>query len=270
MQMMARHRVASQTGIACSGCALRDICWPVGVDGAQRCRLDSLIRKGRPLETGGTLFRARQGFESIYAVRMGSMKSVALAADGSTQVNGFYLPGEVLGLEGIAEESYPCCAVALEPTRYCEIPFRALRELSVAHRGLREEVPRILSRALLAAHERTRLVTMRRAQARLAAFLVDIARRRERSRLDASKFRLSMMRFDIASYLGLKIETVSRGLHELQEEGVLAVHGREIAILDPGRLAAVAEDSPDDCVPATDSRAGHAGPLARRAWRAPR
>jgi CRP/FNR family transcriptional regulator, anaerobic regulatory protein len=241
----SRPRALPQSA-ACSGCGLSRVCLPANLDRAETYRLDPIIRRGRPLRTGKTLFHAGQRFEAIYAIRSGSAKTLVLAPDGGTSVGGFHMPGDVLGLEGIAQNRYPFSAIALEPTRYCGIPYRALQELSVSHRGLREELPKILSRALVRSQDRTQLVTARRARARLAAFLADLARRRKRSRLTSMEFRLPMMRVDIASYLHLTIETVSRTLSELQAEAVVAVRGRDIRILDAGRLATAAQGSIDD------------------------
>jgi CRP/FNR family transcriptional regulator len=243
---MGNRRRALPESATCSGCGLRRVCLPADLDAAETYRLDPIIRRGRPLRTGRALFHAGQRFEAIYAIRSGSVKTLALAPDGGTSVCGFHIPGDVLGLEGIAHNSYPLSAVALEPTRYCGIPYRALQELSVTHRGLREELPRILSRALVHSQDRTQLVSAKRARARLAAFLADIARRRQRSRLSSMDFRLPMMRVEIASYLRLTIETVSRTLSELQEEAVVTVRGRDIRILDADRLAAAARGSSDD------------------------
>lgn len=240
------RRKAFARSAACSCCGLSRVCLPANLDVRESNRLDPVIRRGRPLRTGRTLFHAGQRFEAIYAIRSGSVKTLALAPDGATSVCGFHLPGDVLGLEGIAQNRYPFSAIALEPTRYCAIPYLALQELSVAHRSLREELPKILSRALVGAQDRTQLITTKRARTRLAAFLADLARRRQRSRLASMEFRLPMMRVDIASYLHLTIETVSRTLGELREEAIVAVRGRTLRILDPGGLAAAAQGSGDD------------------------
>lgn len=231
---------------ACSGCGLGHVCLPADLDVTETYRLDPIIRRGRPLRTARTLFHAGQRFEAIYAIRSGSVKTLVLAPDGGTSVCGFHLPGEILGLDGIAQDRYPVSAVALEPTRYCGIPYRALQDLAATHRGLRDELPRLLSRALVRSQDQIQLVTARRARARIAAFLADLAGRRQRNHQSSIEFRLPMMRVDIASYLRLTIETVSRTLSELQEEAVIAVRARVIQILDAGRLAAAAQGSIDD------------------------
>jgi CRP/FNR family transcriptional regulator len=231
-------REALRAVVSCGECGLRELCLPHGLDPLAREEFDRCIRRRRPLDRGEMLYVDGRPAHSLYAIRRGSLKTYAVSADGEEFVQGFYLPGEVLGLESLASDRHDHFAVALEPTLYCEIPAGALEDLLPRLVQLRQQLMRIVNRRLQEHRRQSFIHSRREVRLRLAAFLLELSRRRARRKLSPTRFRLSMDRRDIANYLGSTLETVSRAFSQLQREGLLEVHGKQIDLLQPGMLAA--------------------------------
>lgn len=223
------------------------LCLPIGVDLDEFKVLDDIINRHRTLKRGEYLYRAGEPFHTLYAVGAGSIKSFTVLNDGSEQVTGFHLPGEMLGLEAINEAIHPRSAKALETTNLCEIPFERLGEISQRIPALQTELLKVMSKEIL--HDQSLLVLLgkKSAEERLAAFLVSISTRYKQRGFSAESFRLGMSRNDIASYLGLAVETVSRLFTRFHEENLLQVHGKDIVIADEARLHAMAQNAKEQC-----------------------
>lgn len=234
----ADGREASPVGVSCSECGLREICLPQGLDGLDRAELDQCIRRRRPLGRREMLYVDGRPAHSLYAIRCGSIKTYAVSPDGEEFVQGFHLPGEVLGLESLAGDRHDHFAEALEPTLYCEISTRALEDLLPRMGPLRRQIMRIINERLRDGRRRCLMQNRKDACVRLAGFLQDLSRRRAESKLSPTPFRLSMDRRDIANYLGLTLETISRAFSRLQREGALEVRGKHVSVLEPELLAA--------------------------------
>ncbi|MCA0175348.1 MAG: helix-turn-helix domain-containing protein [Proteobacteria bacterium] len=224
---------------ACSNCNLRELCLPVGASPDGLDRLDELVATRRRVARGEALFRAGMPFESLYAVRTGFFKTCISSADGRDQVPGFHMAGEVLGLDGIGQDVHTCDAVALEDSQVCVIHYRQFQELSREFTELQHQFHRIMSREIVRDHGVMLLLGSMRAEERLAAFLHNLTQRLHARGFSASSLVLRMTREDIGSYLGLKLETVSRTFSKFQEEGLLEVNKREIRILDQAGLQAL-------------------------------
>jgi len=221
--------------VACSSCNLRELCLPVGMSTEQMLKLDSLVATRRSVPRGDTLFRSGEGFQSLYAVRTGFFKTCVASEDGRDQVTGFQMAGELLGLDGIGTERHTCDAVALEDSQVCVIPFHQLEDLSREVSDLQRQFHRIMSREIVRDHGVMLLLGSMRAEERLAAFLLNLTQRLQSRGFSASELVLRMTREEIGSYLGLKLETVSRTFSKFQDEGLLDVKQRQIRILDqPG------------------------------------
>ncbi len=193
----------------------------------------------QPVPKGETLFREGQPFHGIYAVKEGGIKSYSLTPSQEERVLGFYLPGELLGLESIRASHYSSTAVALEPCRVCWLPLDRLELLGDRFPPFQEELIQILTTHLTQQQQQFVLSARQSAEGRLAAFLINIAERYAQRGLPGQTFRLTMLRQDIANFLGLSMETVSRTLRRLQEERLVYVVGKQIQILDlPGLQAA--------------------------------
>jgi CRP/FNR family transcriptional regulator, anaerobic regulatory protein len=222
--------------VACSSCNLRELCLPVGLGRQDLDRLDALVATRRTVERGNTLFRAGDDFQSLYAVRTGFFKTCVSSEDGRDQVTGFQMAGELLGLDGISNDRHSCDAVALEDSQVCVIPYDQLEHLSREFTDLQHQFHKIMSREIVRDHGVMLLLGSMRAEERLAAFLLNLTQRLQARGFSASSLILRMTREEIGSYLGLKLETVSRTFSKFQDEGLLEVKQRQIRIVDQAGL----------------------------------
>jgi len=226
--------------VACEDCGLFRLCLPVGLAREDLEEVDRIIRRRRPLQRGDHLFVSGNQLYSIYAVRSGSFKTYTMTDDGRERITGFHLPGELVGLDAIGSGLHTCSARALETSSVCEIPYSEFESLSERIPSLPRRLLRIMSNEMHQDQMLLMLLGKHSADQRLAAFLVSLARRYSQRGYSSSEFNLSMSRNDIANYLGLAVETVSRQFSRLQEDGVLAVRGRHVQLLDMPRMQALA------------------------------
>ncbi len=227
---------------SCAACSLRSLCLPAGISGEDLHRLDAVVRARLPLTSGEGLFRAGDDFSNLFVVRAGCIRTTHPASDGDEQVIGFHLPGELLGLDAISDGYHQCDAVALERTSVCAVPFAQLEEVATHVPGLQHQVLRIISRELVQDQQHLAALGRRTARERLALFLHSLSQRLHAAGYSGEDFRLPMSRDDIASYLGLALETVSRLLGRLSHEGVIAVERRRVRVLDTAALALIGGD----------------------------
>ncbi len=199
-------------------------------------RLDALTSLKRTFRRGEYLYRSGEQFRALYAVRTGFFKTQVLHEDGREQVTGFQMPGEIIGLDAICTDAHTCDAVALDDGEICEIPFDQLEDLSRELPSLQRHLHRIMSREIVRDQGIMMLLGSMRAEERLAAFLLNLSQRFGARGYSPHAFNLRMTRHEIGSYLGLKLETVSRTFSYFQEHGLLNVKVREIEIMDLLRL----------------------------------
>ncbi|MDH5822239.1 helix-turn-helix domain-containing protein [Luteimonas sp. RD2P54] len=222
----------------CSTCAFSQACMAEGMDKADLLDLHMLVEHVGPLRAGDHVFREGDAFEAIAAVRSGTVKTYTVDREGHEHVLGFYFPGEVIGLDGIHGDRYPCNAVALDTVMLCRFSFPKISVLATQLPGLQKHLFRLLSRdigrAALLAGDWT-------ADQRMAAFLIGLSRRLAARGFSPNRFQLTMARTDIANYLRLAPETVSRVLRRFQQDGLLRVDRREVDLLDRTQLDALAE-----------------------------
>jgi CRP/FNR family transcriptional regulator len=222
----------------CSTCAFSDACLSVGYGKPDLSELHCLVEHVGPFRTGSHVFRAGDPFRAIYAVRAGTVKTCVVDKDGKEQVLGFYLPGEVIGLNAIYPDQFPCDAIALEATQFCRFSFPAMSALATRMPGLQQHLFRLLSKELGTA---THLAADHTADERMAAFLLDLGDRYEMRGFSGTQFRLSMARGDIANYLRLAAETVSRVFGRFRNQGLIEIEGRAVTLCDRERLRSVAQ-----------------------------
>ncbi|MBI5006355.1 MAG: fumarate/nitrate reduction transcriptional regulator Fnr [Nitrosomonadales bacterium] len=222
--------------IACSSCNLRELCLPVDLGGQEMERLDALTSRKRTFQRGDYLYRCGEGFRALYAIRTGFFKTQVLHEAGREQVTGFQMPGEIIGMDAISSDAHTCDAIALEDSEICEIPFDRLEALSREFPGLQRHLHKIMSREIVRDHGIMMLLGSMRAEERLAAFLLNLSQRFSARGYSPTAFNLRMTRQEIGSYLGLKLETVSRTFSHFQEHGLLNVKVREVEIMDMLRL----------------------------------
>jgi len=225
-------RDVSRSQALCSACQVRDKCLSEGLDAATAKRVDELVTTRLRLRKGDTLYRAGASFSALYAIRSGSLKTVLLAEDGRDQVAGYHMPGELVGLDGIGNDVHECQAVALEDSEVCVLPFERIEQVAREYPAFQHNVHRNLSREIGRQRSLMLLLGTMRADQRLAAFLLDLSERYHARGYSSSEFILRMTREEIGSYLGLKLETVSRLLSRLQQEGLIQVQGRVVKLLE--------------------------------------
>ena len=229
----------SEIKTACSNCNLRELCLPFGLSVEELERLDDLVSTRRRIKRGDHLYRAGEEFDGIYAIRSGFFKTDVLLEDGRDQVTGFQMAGELLGLDGISTEHHTCNAIALEDSEICAIPFSRLEVLSREIHSLQRQFHKVMSREIVRDHGVMMLLGTMRAEERLAAFLLNLSQRFTARGFSHAEFYLRMTREEIGSYLGLKLETVSRAFSKFQEEGHIAVQQKHIRILNVNGLKAL-------------------------------
>lgn len=226
----------SRLKIACSNCSLHEICLPAGLDKAELTKLDDAVRRRRTVKRGDYLYRAGAPLQALFAVRTGFLKSRLMHEDGREQVTGFHMMGELIGMEAIGTEQHTCDTTALEDSELCEIPYAKLEELTREMPGLQRHFHRMMSREIVRDHGVMLLLGSMRADERLIAFLVNLSQRFAARGYSPTEFHLRMTREEIGSYLGLKLETVSRSFSKFQSEGLISVQSRHIRILDLDRF----------------------------------
>ncbi len=224
----------------CKDCSLSALCLPLSLNLDDMDALDEIVKRGRPLKKGDYLFRQGDNFSSVFAVRSGALKTFSLSDTGEEQITGFHLPSELVGLSGMDNELYPVSAQALETTSICEIPFDRLDDLSVQLPQLRRQLMRLMSREIRDDQQMMLLLSKKTADERIATFLVNLSARFRARGFSANQFRLSMSRNEIGNYLGLAVETVSRVFTRFQQNNLLEAEGKEVRILDPIELCALA------------------------------
>ena len=222
--------------VACSNCNLRELCMPLGLNEDELKRLDDLVAARRKISRGDILYRNGEKFSALYAIRTGFFKTTVAAEDGRDQVTGFQMAGEVIGLDGIVSDHHTCDAVALEDAEVCVMNFDRLEDLSREINALQRHVHRIMSREIVRENGVMLLLGSMRADERLAAFLLNLVQRLHARGFSQSELVLRMTREEIGSYLGLKLETVSRTFSKFVEEGIVEVKQRHVRILNPEAL----------------------------------
>ncbi len=222
--------------VACRECSLNSLCLPLGIAAADLERLDAIIDRKRPIARGEHLYRCGDSFQAIYAVRSGSLKTYATSEDGQEQVMGFQLPGELVGMDAIVDSAHPLSAVALETASVCEIPFSKLESLSGELPSLQRQLLRLMSQEIRDDQKTMAVLAQKSAEERLAAFLISLSTRFHQRGFSPVRFNLSMSRGDIANYLGLALETVSRLFTRMHDDGLLRVDRKEVELLDREKL----------------------------------
>ena len=231
-----RQVPTAEADTACSTCKLRATCLPGDMSDAQVSRLDSLRFARRKVAAGRMLYHQGERFDFLYAVRSGTFKSTLMLADGREQVSGFYIAGEVMGLDGVAQLAHASNAVALEDSEVCAIAYSSLSEPQAGSERLQQSVSRLMSREIVREHRLMMLLGSMSADERLASFLLNLSRRLQARGYSASEFNLRMTRAEIGSYLGLTLETVSRTFSLFQKQKLLHVDKRYVRLHDLAAL----------------------------------
>jgi len=227
--------LACKADVTCANCNLRELCLPRGLCDADMQRVENIVYVRRRIKRGETLFNAGEQFNSIYAVRVGFFKTSVIDNDGREQVMGFFMGGELLGMDGVGSGCYNGTATALEDSEVCVMPFSLIEDIASRIRALQRNLHSVLAREIVRDHGVMMLLGSMCAEERLAAFLLNLSQRFTARGYSPSEFVLRMTREEIGSYLGLKLETVSRVFSKFQNAGLVAVQQKHIRITDiPG------------------------------------
>lgn len=232
-----------QLKVSCGQCNLRELCIPHGMNSEDLEQLDKVVEQRKPVQKNDYLYREGDKSRAVYAVRSGSLKTFVRSPNGDEQIVGFHLPGELIGLDGFMDNGHTCSAMALETSSVCEMPLSKLENLCHELPGLQHQMHRIMGKEVTEDHAKLLMLGKMTAEERVATFLLTISARMQERHWKATEFVLSMPRQDIANYLGLAVETVSRLFSHYQDEGVIQVDRRRIVILDMDRLKAVVGNS---------------------------
>ena len=223
---------------ACTSCGLRAMCLPCGLRSEDLSEVDGVAYSRRRILRGETLYRATDPFHALYAIRTGFFKSYLLADDGRTQVTGFQMPGDIVGLDGIEDDHHQQQVEALEDAEVCVLPYAQLEESASRSPLLQRRLHRMMSREIVREQGLLLLLGTMRAEARVAAFLLNLSQRFAERGYSAREFNLRMTREEIGSYLGLKLETVSRAISRFQERKLICAQHRRIQLQDIDGLRA--------------------------------
>lgn len=215
---------------------MRSLCQHRGLSGAELDKLDHYAPRRRTVRRGGSLVRTGDAFHHLYAIRSGFFKTTIIHEDGREQITGFQMPGELIGLDGIAEGRYCVDASALQDSEVCVIPRAEIDRVMQCFTPFQNEMQRIMSREIVREQRVILLLGSLSAEERVASFLVNLSDRYQRLGLPADRFTLCMTRQEIGTHLGLKLETVSRWFSRLQSQGVIDIDGKQVAIRDQQRL----------------------------------
>lgn len=232
-----------QLKVSCASCTLRELCIPQGMSDEELKLIDTVIERKKPVHKNDYLFRAGDTNRSIYAVLSGSVKTLVDNPNGEEQIVGFHLPGELLGMDGFSGDAHTCSAVALETSSVCEFPLESLDEVCHVVPSIQYAMRRIMGREVTKDHAMLLLLGRMSAEEKLASFLISLSKRMAQRHWKPTEFNLTMPRQDIANYLGLAVETVSRLFAHLQDEKIIEVDRRRVNISDMDRLKAIVGDS---------------------------
>lgn len=223
---------------SCSSCALRKVCISATLDEREMQRFEILISGKLRIARNANLLRKQEGVDKLYIVRSGQFKLTLEDGAGQRRVAEFYMPGDVMGLDAIANGQHNYELVALEGSEVCEIPFDRIVSMMGVEPAIQRQFLKIMSVSLNNAFNRSFLVATS-LEERFSSFLLRLAEKHGRLGYSSKSFRLGMPRGDIGSYLGTSLESISRLVARFNARGAVAINGRMVELLDGGYLRAV-------------------------------
>lgn len=233
---MNQTQFAKQLKISCASCSLSDLCLPRGLSAQDMDQLDDQIERPRNLEPNTQIYQPGEKFIGFYAVRSGGVKTYLTKKTGEQQILGFHLPGEIFGLDGLENSKQRCYATTMDNTSYCILPYEKLDLLCETMPELRHQICNLLGHEMNCDHSHLLLLGQQTAHERLATFLLSISTRFKRRGFSSTSFMLPMSRHDIAGYLGIAVETVSRLFKSFQQKGIVKINRKQVDILNMDKL----------------------------------
>lgn len=231
---------------SCNLCTLSELCFPHGMDNADMDELNKAVGRTEAVHSGEFLYKEGDSCVALYAVRSGSIKTIKQNASGESQIVGFHLAGELIGFDGFATDKHLCTAQFLETSSVCELPLESLDTLCHTIPGLQQKVRRIMGLEVNSEQDLLLLLGQMSADEKLATFLLNLSARMKERHWKELEFNLCMPRQDIANYLGVAVETVSRLFAQFQDKGLIDVDKRRVKILDMGKLKEIVVECNDN------------------------
>lgn len=221
---------------SCSNCSLSELCLPRGLSESELMELESVVDQKSPINKNRYLYRNGDSFKSFFAVKSGTLKTVFTSVDGEEQIVGFHLPGELVGLDGLNTQRHSCDCVALERTSVCELPAARIEDLSRRYASLHREMHSIIGKTISEDQSMLLMLARRTAEERLASFLFSLSQRSQLRGASGDEFDLPMSMRDIANYLGLAPETLSRLVKKFGKSGIAEIERRRVVIRSQPKL----------------------------------
>lgn len=228
---------------SCRECSLSELCLPRGLTDAELTDLEKIVDQQPPIDKHQYLYRNGDKFTSFYVVKSGALKSVFTSVDGEEQIVGFHLPGELVGLDGLNTKRHTCDCIVLERSSVCELPSIRMEELCQRYSSLHRAMHSIIGKTISEDQSMLLLLARRSAEERLASFLASLSQRSQLRGVSGSEFDMPMSMRDIANYLGLAPETLSRLVKKFDKTGVASIDKRRAIILSHDKLNSMVADS---------------------------
>ncbi|NEN75887.1 helix-turn-helix domain-containing protein [Pelistega sp. NLN82] len=229
---MTRHIALNKDSIHCANCMLGRICMPQKMNLTDIEHLTELIKERIRVAKGEYVFHIGNTSGAIYSIRTGAIKTQVENNCGHTQITGFFLPGEVFGLDSFTAQQHTSDAIALEDSEVCVMYTKDLNIVAQQIPSLQAQFRHLLSGEIIRSHQLLLSLGSLRSDQRVAWFILDMSARFTQLGYSSNEFILRMSREDIGNYLGLTLETVSRLFSRFQKEGLIHIQQRAIRILD--------------------------------------
>jgi CRP/FNR family transcriptional regulator len=220
----------------CKTCLVSQVCLPVGMAESEVGQLDKLVTERIRVEKGQALYRHGDALHALFGLRSGSIKTLLEEADGAQQITGFFLPGEVIGMDGLIEGEHGSSAIAMEDSEACVVRIKDIDEISRYVPSLQHQVRRLMSKEIARSYRLHLTLGSMRSEQRLAIFLSNLSQRLAALGYSPTEFVMRMSREEIGNYLGLTLETISRLFSRFARDGIIKINQRDVKILDKHAL----------------------------------
>ena len=205
--------------IQCNQCSMQSICVPAGLISSDVDLLDKSSRDPHLYNKRSMVYSPDQPMHSLFAIKSGSVKCYTIDSDGKQQITSFHLAGDIIGMESIAKGAAVTYCEALETSMLCEINLSRLFAQNL--NGVDKNLLQLLSRRIGQRNVHYLNVVNTTAEKRVASFIMAIGEHLHEHGFSRYEFRLPMTRTDIANYLGLAVETVSRVFTSFKTQGLI-------------------------------------------------
>lgn len=225
----------------CGDCDLKSRCVGRNLPARLAHIADELEMRASIVQRGETLYQAGEVFAQLYIVRSGCIKSVVYSAAGEEHITAFYLPGDVIGFDGLATGAHTAHTAAVTTSSVCAVSFAQVTERCASEPALQLQLMRWCASDITRGQDLVKDLTCRSAPARFARFIATLAEQHAERGFSARRFTLPMMRADIAHHLGMAPETISRAIRRLQSAGAVQIERNNVTVLDPAKLDQLAD-----------------------------